>query len=222
MEPEHVEIHRSCGIIKAPPTSAETLDRGLTHSPDLTREQDDMNDTRICSIEGCERKHCARGLCNTCYARERKRENLDSFPSETVTGCVIEGCGNAHRARGLCHSHYERWLKYGTTDLHVTPQPSPAERLAAGVKRMPNGCLEWTGKTSKGYGSIKINGKSVRVHRLAWELVNGTIPAGLSIRHFVCDNPPCCDVGHLLPGTHAENMADKNNVSQRGLGIQRA
>jgi len=74
---------------------------------------------------------------------------------------------------------------------------------------MPNGCSEWTRGTNKQHYGIAWNGtKSVLAHRLAWELAVGPIPDGEIIRHFVCDNPPCCDVSHLRPGTRAENTAD--------------
>ena len=66
---------------------------------------------------------------------------------------------------------------------------------------------------------IRANGKVVRTHRLAWSLVNGPIPVGQLIRHFVCDNPPCCDETHLRPGAGAENAADK---FAHGRGWQQA
>jgi len=75
---------------------------------------------------------------------------------------------------------------------------------------MPNGCLEWTGYTDpkSGYGRISINNKLTYTHRLAWTLANGPIPDGMLIRHYVCDNPPCCEPTHLRPGTEADNSAD--------------
>jgi hypothetical protein len=119
-------------------------------------------------------------------------------------GCAIERCERVHYARGMCNTHYKYWRNHGTTDL-----PTVADRLAAGLERKPNGCLEWTRGTVKGYGRISINNKDILTHRLAWELVNGPIPDGMLIRHFICDNPPCCDPEHLRPGTIADNSADK-------------
>ena len=134
--------------------------------------------------------------------------------------CSIEGCDRKHSARGFCERHYDRLMHHGTTDL--LPVLSAAERLAAGLERMPNGCLEWTGATNRakngdgGYGHIKFAGKTVDTHRVAWTLINGPIPPGLNVLHH-CDNPPCCETepseaypeGHLFLGTTADNIADK-------------
>jgi hypothetical protein len=59
-----------------------------------------------------------------------------------------------------------------------------------------------------GYGAFKVGKKTVGAHRVAWEIVNGPIPAGLFVRHFVCNNPLCCNVEHLRLGTPADNVAD--------------
>ena len=45
-------------------------------------------------------------------------------------------------------------------------------------------------------------------HRLAWELAIGPIPAGMAVLHR-CDNPPCCNVGHMFLGTNDDNVRDK-------------
>lgn len=118
--------------------------------------------------------------------------------------CAIEDCECVHYARGMCNTHYKRMQRHGTTDI-----PTVADRLAAGLVRMSNGCLEWTGDTTKdGYGRISINNKNTLTHRLAWTLANGPIPEGMQVLHH-CDNPPCCDTEKcLFLGTADDNMAD--------------
>ena len=72
----------------------------------------------------------------------------------------------------------------------------------------PSGCLEWTrGRDWDGYGLVRVEGRSCRAHRVAWELVNGPIPTGLVVMHR-CDNPPCINIDHLVCGTVAENNRD--------------
>ena len=60
-----------------------------------------------------------------------------------------------------------------------------------------------------GYPRININGRAVKVHRLAWEIANAEpIPEGMCVLHS-CDNPACCNPAHLRLGTHADNMNDR-------------
>jgi len=85
------------------------------------------------------------------------------------------------------------------------------ERIAQHTIIMPNGCHEHQRRNTRGYGQIKHNGTTYAVHRLVWELANGPIPEGQIVRHYICDNPPCCDVAHLRPGTKVDNAADRFN-----------
>ena len=94
-------------------------------------------------------------------------------------------------------------------------------RLELGAVRRDSGCLEWTRATTKGgYGLISYRGKLVYVHRLVWELQVGPIPEGQWIRHYVCDNPCCCEVTHLRTGTSAQNVADRvaHGRTRTGMG----
>jgi hypothetical protein len=95
------------------------------------------------------------------------------------------------------------------------PRPKPfIERIL----RLPgeNACWLWTGAASgNGYGEFHDRGHTLCAHRVAWELANGPIPAGMVIRHK-CDNKLCVRPDHLEVGTQADNQRDKA-VRRRGV-----
>jgi len=69
----------------------------------------------------------------------------------------------------------------------------------------PNGwhCWEWTAsKDASGYGRFD---KSLRAHRVAYELKAGPIPDGLDLDHL-CRNRACVRPDHLEPVTRSENL----------------
>lgn len=81
----------------------------------------------------------------------------------------------------------------------------------------PNtGCWLWMagGTTGHGYGAIRASDKrrTLRAHRVAWELYRGPIPEGLVIDHL-CRVRSCVNPDHLRVVTMAVN-ATENSDSQ--------
>ncbi len=84
---------------------------------------------------------------------------------------------------------------------------TPEERFWKRVTKA-DGCWEWTGNRSHGYGLVCAGKKRVGAHRRSWEMANGPVPAGMWVLHK-CDNPPCVRPDHLFLGHQKDNEADK-------------
>lgn len=68
-----------------------------------------------------------------------------------------------------------------------------------------------------GYGYFSIKAKTVKAHRIAWQVAKGEIPNGLCVLHR-CDNPGCVNPGHLWLGTSADNNRDRNAKGRQASG----
>ena len=82
------------------------------------------------------------------------------------------------------------------------------------------GCWEWAlSRDEYGYG--KVNQKTTghtRAHRLSYEIFIGKIPPMSVLRHS-CDNQPCCNPEHLIPGSDKDNHEDA--VARQGRDMKR-
>lgn len=66
-------------------------------------------------------------------------------------------------------------------------------------------CWVWCARTNRnGYGRLRVGGRELMAHRLAYEALVGPIPEGLVLDHL-CRVRLCINPAHLEPVTVREN-----------------
>lgn len=136
--------------------------------------------------------------------------------------CVVSGCEKAVdvKGRGLCYAHYRKLRLYGDPEKSriTSPGTSIQDRFNYYVEKS-EGCWNWTGSLSGGYGAIWDGKRSHPAHRISWELVNGPIPEGIEVDHQ-CHNKACVRPSHLRPATskqNKENLRGPNSRNRSGF-----
>lgn len=88
----------------------------------------------------------------------------------------------------------------------ILRKEDPLTLFMSHVKKLDNGCWEWTAaKSSGGYGIFRRNNENRPAHRWIYEYYNGAIPAGLECDHL-CRNRACVNPDHIEPVTKLENV----------------
>jgi len=90
------------------------------------------------------------------------------------------------------------------------PTPVVMQRILDRIQVSDAGCWEFQGarRSKLGYGSICIGPKrSMSAHRAMWILMHGELETKQFVCHK-CDNPLCCNPGHLFVGSLADNNRD--------------
>lgn len=107
-------------------------------------------------------------------------------------------------SRPLVRGQEPRKREYVTN--RVSPDMSPADRVKRHAIVTPGGCWIWGLKKDKktGYGTLTINYKVYKAHRVSYEAFVGPIPEGLHIDHL-CRVRACVNPLHLQPVTPLVN-----------------
>jgi len=95
----------------------------------------------------------------------------------------------------------------------MAPKPDIG-RFWAKVEKT-DGCWLWkAARDLNGYGRIAYAGKEWKAHRLAYTVVVGPIPEGLTLDHL-CRVRHCVNPAHLEPVTNRENLLRGNGWAGR-------
>lgn len=85
------------------------------------------------------------------------------------------------------------------------------------VEEGPLGCWPWLGALSRPDGRALLHdpqlGRPTQAARIAWQLSHQLVPDGLTVLHL-CDHPWCVRPAHLVLGSQAANMADRQRKQQ--------
>ncbi|MEV4246982.1 HNH endonuclease signature motif containing protein [Streptosporangium canum] len=132
--------------------------------------------------------------------------------------CVAEDCDReaVRYQKTLCKMHDSRRRRNG--DLNADRRYRASAEMAASRfwakvdKGGPLGCWIWTASINPGgygqfivYDADKKRGLPIPAHRVAWQLVRGSIPQDLYIDHL-CRTRNCVNPEHLEPVTNKVNI----------------
>lgn len=183
---------KSCG-------AKTKIGRTLCNKCYYLQRKESNNET--CSIEGCENKsYIVGGVCNAHYLRFQRHGTYEKYPDR-----YCENCGDYSKRlrKNLCSRCYTRMRNGVPMDKPSHDRSHPPEAWLEWIYKnceWDGECRVWQMGGCNGYGTIVINGKSRRVHRVVFFFENGLDLDDFGeydVHHEKCKNKKCCNVEHL-------------------------
>jgi hypothetical protein len=165
---------------------------------------------KICSVEGCERKHRSKGFCNMHYQRFLNHGDPLIVHQHPV-GCKVDGCEKKHKSNGYCSMHVSRIQRRGTLELTREKRGAALQWIIDHSKYDGDDCIAYPfGKYPNGYGYARYNGKSIVASRLMCMIAHGPPDNDELFALHSCGNGhlACMNPKHLRWGDQLENMSD--------------
>ena len=141
--------------------------------------------------------------------------------------CTFDGCERQHLAKGLCATHYQQ-RRQGRELRPLRPlrpykrRPhgmSDADWFWARVNKTAD-CWEWTaGKTSGGYGELRMHGTMKYAHRVSYSLAHGEVPDAVEIDHQ-CRNRACVNPSHMRAVSRKQNAENLGLAANNSSGVR--
>lgn len=172
-----------------------------------------------CSFPNCERPRMAKGLCNGHYKQHLLGEELRPLRKPKPRGqpylaCLFPDCERPRKSKGFCEAHRnQQRLGQQLRQIVFQKQKGAPPRIICDEAMCPvpgliGPCHIFRATKGKNvYGTVRVGGGQVGVHRYIWEKENGPIPDGLEIDHQ-CRVRPCCNGDHLRAVTPKVNSTE--------------
>ena len=83
---------------------------------------------KLCSVDGCNNNHLAKGFCNKHYLRNKTYGD----PLHVVVRiCSVAGCNKKHKGRGYCVNHLIHYRNYGDPLVYADPEETARKKSAS-------------------------------------------------------------------------------------------
>jgi hypothetical protein len=165
-------------------------------------------------------------LCATCHIEEHEALDIARYTMATCLQCGVAFRSAPHKLTNGRGRFCSRRCAGAHEKAEAIRPERVAERFWSKVDQAGD-CWLWTaGVNAKdGRGRIGIwqgnRWLPVLAHRVAWELTNGPIPAGIDLLQ-TCDSPRCVRPEHYRLGTRTEAMQEASKRGHTTQGIRSA